>query len=427
MNVTREDPADRLDPVPELSHVPATVQDPVVIEIVPEMPPVIATFVTPTAEVVATSAPALPIEIAPPTRPKPLVANVVVPVPPATVRVPDQTRACVLMVNVTVEEPPVKVTLRNSGAPPGRAAKTIVLEAEEAKATDPVPADQLAEVELFVHEPPKDQDAPPKEKYPAALTVMFPVMLLVPDAPERIPPESAARDVAVRSYVSVLRVPVTVREDAVRLEPRETVPLAVKVAKAWPAAVVTVFEVPVSVTALAPAEKVPDVLEVSQFPPIERDALFSANVAVAPEESMSPETETFEELFRTRAFVHVRFEPIDVVTDAFTVKLYMAWGTLIVPEEAETTTVEVPELNAPALVFIEVTVRVLPRALSWPWAATVTEGAVTERLLAEVSKIVFPVGLGTVFVIVRELPTRRLPPDAVYVGPALPPESRMRL
>lgn len=66
------------------------------------------------------------------------------------------------MVKVTVDAPALKTTLQNSCAFPGRAAKVIVCDTGAVNVTVAVPADQLAEVEAFVHEPATIQDSEPK-------------------------------------------------------------------------------------------------------------------------------------------------------------------------------------------------------------------------------------------------------------------------
>jgi len=67
------------------------------------------------------------------------------------------------MVNVTVDAPLLKVALLNSDAFPGRDANVIVWGDDELKVTVAVPTDQLADVELFAHEPVTVQDSEPKE------------------------------------------------------------------------------------------------------------------------------------------------------------------------------------------------------------------------------------------------------------------------
>jgi len=111
VKVTVEVPADHVDPAPEVSQLPLTVQEPVVAVIVPDTPPVMDTFATLTAEAFEVRIPAFPTAKAPPVRLRPLVASVVVPLPAWTVRVPDHTRAFAPIVNETVDAPLLKVTL----------------------------------------------------------------------------------------------------------------------------------------------------------------------------------------------------------------------------------------------------------------------------------------------------------------------------
>jgi hypothetical protein len=82
VKVTVEVPAVNEEPTPEESQLPLTAQAPLVNVIVPEVPPVIATFVTFMAEAFAARSPPLPITKEPPVRARSLVASVVVPAPP---------------------------------------------------------------------------------------------------------------------------------------------------------------------------------------------------------------------------------------------------------------------------------------------------------------------------------------------------------
>jgi len=75
-------PAVNVEPVPEVSQLPVTVQAPVVSVSIPDAPPVIVKFDTLTAEAFAVSTPPLPIVRAPPVRPRLPVARVVAPAPP---------------------------------------------------------------------------------------------------------------------------------------------------------------------------------------------------------------------------------------------------------------------------------------------------------------------------------------------------------
>src|SRR6059036_3679937 len=75
-------PPVNVEPAPEVSQLPVTVQAPVVSVSVPDTPPVIVTFETLTAEAFAVSTPPLPIVRAPPVRARLPVARVVAPAPP---------------------------------------------------------------------------------------------------------------------------------------------------------------------------------------------------------------------------------------------------------------------------------------------------------------------------------------------------------
>jgi hypothetical protein len=111
VKLTVDVPAINVDPAPDVSQLPLTLHAPVVRVSVPDVPPVMVTLDTVTEEAFAFRRPASPTLNAPPTRPRSLVARVVVPPPPWTVSVPDQTRAFVAMVNVPVDAPLLNVTL----------------------------------------------------------------------------------------------------------------------------------------------------------------------------------------------------------------------------------------------------------------------------------------------------------------------------
>src|SRR5207247_6547283 len=85
-------PPVNVEPAPDVSQLPVTVHAPVVSVSVPDAPPVIVTFDTPTADAFAVRMPPLPMVIAPPVKARLLVARVVAPAPPWTDKVPDQMR-----------------------------------------------------------------------------------------------------------------------------------------------------------------------------------------------------------------------------------------------------------------------------------------------------------------------------------------------
>src|SRR5207237_10820937 len=92
------------------------------------------------------------------------------------------------MVIVTVDAPLLKVALLNSDAFPGRDANVIVWRDDELKVTVAVPTDQLADVELFAHEPVTVQDSEPKEMSEAAAEIaLLPGMLTATGVDMRVP------------------------------------------------------------------------------------------------------------------------------------------------------------------------------------------------------------------------------------------------
>lgn len=141
-----------------------------------------------------------------------LVSSVVVEETSATVRVPPTFRPRLAMTKVcAVPAALEKVTLLNSSTVRLDPAKVIVPPVLDVKVTVPEPADHDADaIEPFVQVPEKDQEAPPNEKYPVALMVTSPETLTAPEAPAEIPPDKAAREAIVRSYVSAASTPLTV-------------------------------------------------------------------------------------------------------------------------------------------------------------------------------------------------------------------------
>ncbi len=142
-------PAFHVEPVPEVVQEPATVHVPVVTVSVPEVPPVMVRDDTPTVEAFAVRMPELPMDNAPPVRPRFAVASVVVFAPlPWTVRVPLQFSPFVPMVNVVVLAPELKLTLTNSTmAVP---AKVIAWDAVELNVIGAA-KDHETDVEAFDH------------------------------------------------------------------------------------------------------------------------------------------------------------------------------------------------------------------------------------------------------------------------------------
>jgi len=145
-------PPVNVEPEPDVSQLPVTVHAPVVSVSIPDVPPVIVTFDTLTADAFAVRIPASPRLSAPPVRARLLVARVVAPAPPWTDKVPDQIRRFVAMVNVTVDAPLLNAMSLNSAAAPGRTAKVIVWEADELNMMGDAKF-QDADVDAFVQDP----------------------------------------------------------------------------------------------------------------------------------------------------------------------------------------------------------------------------------------------------------------------------------
>jgi len=155
-----------VEPAPDVSQSPETVQEPEVSVIVPEVPPVIVTLETATEDAFAVRIPPLPTETAPPVSPRFAVARALVLERSLTVEVPPQTRDLEAMVNVcAAAELDVKVTLLNSLTPRFDPPNVMMTFDAEENRTVPVPALHEADVELFVQAPLNSQPAvPPNEK-----------------------------------------------------------------------------------------------------------------------------------------------------------------------------------------------------------------------------------------------------------------------
>lgn len=68
--VTVDVPVVSVEPAPDVSHAPETVHEPLVRVIVPDVPPVIVTLTTLTAEAFAVRIPDVPMVTEPPVRPR---------------------------------------------------------------------------------------------------------------------------------------------------------------------------------------------------------------------------------------------------------------------------------------------------------------------------------------------------------------------
>src|SRR2546422_153838 len=152
----------RTEPPPDVSQFPATVHEPDAV-IVPEVPPVITTLVTLTADVPAVKvAPLFTVRFPPgPVKARFAVERVALLL---RVNVPPQRSPFVAMVNVAAAVG-LNCTLLNSETP--KLAKVIVRDEPELKTTVPVPTDHDPLVDEVVHEPAKFQT-------PVIVTVLVP-------------------------------------------------------------------------------------------------------------------------------------------------------------------------------------------------------------------------------------------------------------
>src|SRR5207245_3788359 len=184
----------KTEPAPDVSQFPATVHAPAAV-IVPEVPPVIVTLVTLTADVPAVKvAPLFTMRFPPgPVNARFAVESVALLL---RVNVPPHRRPFVAIVNVAAAVG-LNCTLLNSENP--RLANVMVRDEPELKTTVPVPADHDPLVDEFVHEPAQLQVVAPKPKYPEAAMLTLPVIVFVPAAPPAIPPAMLAARVATVS------------------------------------------------------------------------------------------------------------------------------------------------------------------------------------------------------------------------------------
>jgi len=153
-----------------------------------------------------------------------------------------------------------------------------------------------------------------------------------------------------------------------------------------------------------------------------------ANVIVAgPLEvkSFAPKA-TGPALVRVRIPLHVN-EPLKVVAiPGLTVRLFTVCGMLIAPPDVLTTTEEVPTVNVPRLVFIEVTVMVDALAVSDPPAFTFKVTALMARFAPLVFRVVVPAPPATVSVppvLSAFVDIVKVTVDAPELNVTLPPNS----
>ncbi len=214
----------------------------------------------------------------------------------------------------------------------------------------------------------------------------MPEMLTAPLVEVSAPPERVTLPLTVKANVAFARLPEdTVRDEAVKAPPCVIVPVTVRVAKACDAPGVTVLEVPVRVTDEdVLVNEVAD--DVSQDPATLRVAEAKVIVA-APLDVRFPLNVAVDEV-RVSVADHVMSDVRVVVMPALTVRLDSVVGTFTVPPDPATTTVDVPCVNVPALVSIEVTVIVLPRAVKRPPEPIVAVVTVIAKFETDVSRVV---------------------------------------
>ena len=71
-----------------------------------------------------------------------------------------------------------------------------------------VPTDQLADVELSVHDPLTVQDSDPNETYEAGAEMLtLPVIVTSPDSEVKAPPDIVSPEPTVRELVPLARIP----------------------------------------------------------------------------------------------------------------------------------------------------------------------------------------------------------------------------
>ena len=336
--VTVLEAAVKTEPAPDVSQFPATVHEPEAV-IVPEVPPVIVTLVTLTADVPAVKmAPLFTLRLPPGlVKARFAVARVALLL---RVNVPPQRRPFVAIVNVAAAVG-LNCTLLNSETP--KLAKVIVRDEPELKTTVPVPADHDPLVEEFVHEPPKVHVVAPKLKYPEAATLTFPVNVFVPAAPPVIPPAMFAARVATVS----VKVPLARTEPAFTVKVPETsarpvwvtVPAAemTRLLKLLAAFRIAMLATPLIVTVLVPFVNTEPAPLVSQLPVLVNELVVSVIVPLVPPVIATLDTVTVE------AFA-VRMPPLPTLS-APPVRPRLVVASAVVEEPSEIVSVP-PQIRA---------------------------------------------------------------------------------
>lgn len=306
-----------VEPVPEVSQLPPTVQDPVVRVSVPLVPPVIVRLATLTVDAFEVSVAPLPTTRDPPVSGSPAVARVALAL---SVSVPPQRNPFADIVNVAAAVG-LNWTWVNSFAP--RLPKVYVTEPPGPKMTVPLPALQDALVEAFVQVPATVQVSDPKAmKEVEAEMVTLPAMATFPEVDVIDPPLRTRLPFTVSRFVPFVRPPAgIVKEVAVSWEDWFMVPVIVTAAKALPVEMPMDFEAPLNVTADEPEMKfAEDTDKVFHEPATLRAALPNAVDAEAPEDVTSELKVAVLEA-RVSAPLNVRTDAIVVVTPGLTVRL----------------------------------------------------------------------------------------------------------
>ena len=336
--VTVLDAAVKTEPAPDVSQFPATVQEPEAV-IVPEVPPVIVTLVTLTADVPAVKvAPLFTVRFPPgPVKARFAVERVALLL---SVNVPPQRSPFVAMVNVAAAVG-LRCTLLNSETP--KLAKVIVRDEPELNTTVPVPADHDPLVVEFVHEPPKFQVVAPRLKYPEAAMLTLPVIVFVPAAPPVIPPAMFAARVATVSVKVLLartEPAFTVKVPETSTRPVwVTVPAAemTRLLKLLPAFRIARLATPLIVTVLVPFVNTEPAPLVSQLPVLVNEPVVSVIVPLVPPVIATLDTVTVD------AFA-VRMPPLPTLS-APPVRPRLAVASAVVEEPSEIVSVP-PQMRA---------------------------------------------------------------------------------
>jgi hypothetical protein len=284
-----------VEPAPDVSQFPATVHEPEVV-IVPDVPPVIVTFVTLTVDAPAVRiAPSFTVKLPPvPVRARLAVDKVA---PLLRVRVAAHRIPFVAIVKVAAAVG-LNCALLNSATP--RLPKVMTRETPELKTTVPVPADHDALVDAFVHDPPKVHVAAPRAKNPVAAMLTLPLIAFAPAPPPEMPPAMfAPRAATVNAKVLLARTAPTF---TVRVPDTSTRPVCVtvpgaeivKLLKSFAAFKIVMLLTPLIVTVLVPFVNTDPAPLVFQFPESVHEPVVSVIVPLAPPVIVTVVTVTVE-------------------------------------------------------------------------------------------------------------------------------------